>query len=165
MFFLDNWRHFLHDCQNPLDINKVKADQLLETLNSVNDAIKFTMEFSDKKIPFLDILIKRDNSGTWTDLCHKPTDTQQCLPYSTFHPKHCLKNIPFVMTRRICAEVENNFHKYFQSKNPKNIWFVKSGVNTLAKNNVICSKNTRLIHAKGNPQNLKEILTKYLIYH
>ena len=42
------------------------------------------------------------------DLCHKLTDTQRCLPYSTSHPKHCLKNIPFVMARRICKKVENN---------------------------------------------------------
>ena len=38
----------------------------------------------------------------------KPTDTQRRLPYSTSHPKHCLKNIPFVMARRICTIVENN---------------------------------------------------------
>ena len=42
------------------------------------------------------------------DLYHKTTDTQRCLPYSTSHPKHCLKNIPFVMARRICTIVENN---------------------------------------------------------
>ena len=45
------------------------------------------------------------------DLYHKPTDTQQCLPYSTSHPKHCLKNIPFVMARRICTIVENYYLK------------------------------------------------------
>ena len=66
------------------------------------------MEFGDKEIPFLDILIKRDNSGIWMDMYHKPTDTQRCFPYSTSHPKHCLKNIPFVMARRICTIVENN---------------------------------------------------------
>ena len=66
------------------------------------------MEFNDKEIPLLDILIKRDNSGIWMDMYHKPTDTQRCLPYSTSHPKHCLKNIPFVMARRICTIVENN---------------------------------------------------------
>ena len=62
-FILENWSRFLDDCQTPLDKNKVKPEELLETLNSVNGAIQFTMEFSDKEIPFLDILIKRDNSG------------------------------------------------------------------------------------------------------
>ena len=39
---------------------------------------------------------------------HKPIDTQRCLPYSTSHPKHWLKNIPFVLATRICTIVENN---------------------------------------------------------
>ena len=42
------------------------------------------------------------------DLYHKPTDTQRCLPYSTSHTKHCLKNVPFVMVRSMCTIVENN---------------------------------------------------------
>ena len=107
-FILENWSRFLDDCQTPLDKDNVKPEELLETLNSVNEAIQFTMEFSDKEIPFLDILIKRDSNGIWMDLYHKPTDTQRCLPYSISHPKHCLKNIPFVMARRICPIVENN---------------------------------------------------------
>ena len=105
---LENWSRLLDDCQTTLNKNKVKPEELLETLNSVNEAIQFTIEFSDKEIPFLDILIKRDYSGIWMDLYHKPTDTQRCLLYSTSHPKHCLKYIPFVMARRICTMVENN---------------------------------------------------------
>ena len=66
------------------------------------------MNFSEKEIPFPDILIRRDNSGISLDLHHKPRDTQQCLPYFKSHPKHCLKNIPFIMARRICTTVENN---------------------------------------------------------
>ena len=65
----------LGDFQTPLDKNTVKREELLETLNSVNEAIHFTMEFSDKEIPFLDILIKRENSGIWMNLYHKPADT------------------------------------------------------------------------------------------
>ena len=105
---LENWSRLLDDCQTTLNKNKVKPEELLETLNSVNEAIQFTIEFSDKEIPFLDILIKRGYSGIWMDLYHKPTDTQRCLLYSTSHPKHCLKYIPFVMARRICTMVENN---------------------------------------------------------
>ena len=89
----------------------LKPEELLEILNSINEAIQFTVEFSDTEIPFLYILIKRDSSGIWMDLHHKPTDTHQCLPYSTNHPKHCLKKIPFIMARHICTIVENNSKK------------------------------------------------------
>ena len=66
------------------------------------------MNFSEKEIPFPDILIRRGNSGISLDLHYIPRETQQCLPYSKSHPKHCLKNIPFIMARRICTTVENN---------------------------------------------------------
>ena len=62
-FILENWSHILDKCQRPLDKNKLKSQELLETLNSVIEVIQFTMEFSDKKIPLLDILVKRDSSG------------------------------------------------------------------------------------------------------
>ena len=67
-FILENWSCFLDDCQTPLDKNKVKPKELLETLNSFNEAIWFTMEFSDKKILFPNVLLKQDNSGVWVDL-------------------------------------------------------------------------------------------------
>ena len=79
-FILENYSRFLDDSQTPL-----------EALDSVIEDIQFTMEFGDKKIPFLDILIRLDSSEIWMDLHHKPTATQRCLPYSTSHPKHCLK--------------------------------------------------------------------------
>ena len=62
-FILENWSRFLNDCQTPLDKNKVKPQEVLQTLNSVNEAIQFTVEFNDKEIRFLDILIKKDSSG------------------------------------------------------------------------------------------------------
>ena len=62
-FILENWSRFLNDCQTPLDKNKVKPQEVLQTLNSVNEAIQFTVEFNDKEIHFLDILIKKDSSG------------------------------------------------------------------------------------------------------
>ena len=76
-FILENWSSFVNDCQKPLDKNKVKPDELLETLNSVNEANQFTMEFRDKEIPFLDILIKPDISEIRIDLYHKLTDKQR----------------------------------------------------------------------------------------
>ena len=73
-FILENWSLFLDDCHTPLNKNKVKPKELLETLNSVNEAIQLTIEFSDNEIPFLDILIKRDSKGIKVNLHHKPTD-------------------------------------------------------------------------------------------
>ena len=58
------------------------------------------MEHSFKKLPFLDILVKNLNSQIITDIYHKPTDTQQYLHLGSHHPKHCIKSIPYMLSRR-----------------------------------------------------------------
>ena len=45
------------------------------------------------------------------DFYHKPTDTQRCLPFTSSHPKHCKRNIPFCLAQRICTIAENNTEK------------------------------------------------------
>ena len=85
---------------------------------------------------------------------HKSTDTQRYLPYSTSHPKRCLKSISFVMARRILKKsveivvqkalkipqtelrqpktIENNNNLIFVST-LKIFDLVKSSVNTLVE--------------------------------
>ena len=105
------------------------------------------------------------------DMYHRHTDMKRCLPYSTSHPKHGFKSIPFVMTRPICTIVENDslennnnltFTSTFNPNYPKIFDLIKSGVNTLVGNNVNGFKNIKLIHAKRQPPNLKRILTNSL---
>ena len=102
-FILEDWCWFLDDCEAPLDKTKIDPNRLLEILNSINPSIKFTMETSDKELPFLDILIKRNDHIIWMDIYFKPTDTRLCLPFSSSHPNHCKKNIPFTLAWRILS--------------------------------------------------------------
>ena len=88
-FILENWYWFLDDCETPLDKTKIDPNRLLKILNSTNPSIKFTMETSDKKLPFLDILIKINDYKIWLDIYFKPTGTRRCLPFSSSHPNHC----------------------------------------------------------------------------
>ena len=69
------------------------------------------MEYSKDQIPFLDILIKRNNTGIWMDLYHEPTVTKGCLPFTSSHPNHCKQNILFCLAQRICFIAENNTKK------------------------------------------------------
>ena len=77
------------------------------------------MEYSKDAIPFLDILIKRNNDKIWMDIYYKPADTHRCLPFSSNHPNHCKKNIPFTLARRICTIVENTVAKMKHLENLK----------------------------------------------
>ena len=58
-------------------------------------------------IPFLDVLIRKQDNRVSMDLYTKATDTRRYLPFSSAHPKHCKVNISFCLVRRICTIVEN----------------------------------------------------------
>ena len=65
------------------------------------------MERSKTQLPFLDILINKTGTLIWMDIYTKKTDSKRYVPFTSNHPKHCLKNIPFSLARRICTIVEN----------------------------------------------------------
>ena len=101
----------MDDCYTALRSNQIGPEELLLTLNLINPAIQFTMEYSKDQIPFLEIILKRSENGIWMDLYHKPTDTQRCLLFTSSHPNHCKLNIPFCLAQRICTITENNAEK------------------------------------------------------
>ena len=118
-YIKENWNRFLDDCYTVLGSTQNSPEELLLTLNLINPLIQFTMEYSKDQIPFLDILIKRNENGIWMDICHKPTDTQRCLPFTSSHPDHFKRNIPFCLAQRICTTAENNAEKLKNLENLK----------------------------------------------
>ena len=107
-YVYENWSRFLDDCEILLDKQKINPEEFQVILNSINSNIQYTMDHSKAEIPFLDILMKKDKTGIWMDLYHKPTDTRRYVPFSSNHPNHCKRNLPFTLARRICVIVENN---------------------------------------------------------
>ena len=83
-----------------------KPDDLLSILNQINNNIQFTMEKSQTRLPFLDIIINKSGTKVWMDIYNKPTDSKRYVPFTSNHPRHCLTNIPFSLARRICTIVE-----------------------------------------------------------
>ena len=65
--------------------------------------IKFTSSHrSSSNIPFLDVSVSLTNDGSIsTDLYTKPTDNHEHLLYSSCHPLHTEKAIPFSLTLRL----------------------------------------------------------------
>ena len=118
-FIFENWNRFLDDFKTLLEESKIDRDYLLSIFNSINPSIQFTMEYSKDAIPFLDILIKRNNDKISMDIYYKSTNTHRCLTFSSNHPKHCKKNIPFSLARRICTIVENTVPKMKRLENLK----------------------------------------------
>ena len=48
-------------------------------LNSLHPSINFTIEYSQKELPFLDVLVKKTGTSINTDIYFKQTDSQQYL--------------------------------------------------------------------------------------
>jgi len=80
------------------------VEKLTEFFNSLDatGSIKFTYEVEqDGKLPFLDILLERTDSGG-LKLCiyRKPTDTNQYLSFSSHHPvEHKLSVVRTLLER------------------------------------------------------------------
>ena len=102
-----NWRRFLDDCYINWPYGEDKLKELHDILNSLDDSIKLTAETSCEELPFLDVMIRKDNTHLTTDIYYKPTDSFQYLPYTYSHPRHTKNNIPYNLARRICMIVEN----------------------------------------------------------
>ena len=50
------------------------------------------------------------------DIYLKPTDSKRFFSFKSYNSKHCLKNIPFSLVRRICMISEKDFLKEIKLK-------------------------------------------------
>ena len=83
---------------------------LVEQLNKYHSTIKFELKYSNVTIQFLDTVVYIKNNSLQTTLYTKPTDRKQYLQYSSSHPSHLKKSIPFSQAlryRRIISEPHN----------------------------------------------------------
>lgn len=73
---------------------------LVDKLNSFHQTIKFELTYSDSEVHFLDTTTYIDNGVVKTKLYIKPTDKKQYLHFSSAHPAHVKKSIPFSQALR-----------------------------------------------------------------
>ena len=82
-------------------------------MNEKHPTIKFTTEWSQTSINFLNVTVSLIGGKVTIDLCIKPTDSYQYLHSSSCHPYHCKKGIPYFQTlrlNRICSH-PNSFDR------------------------------------------------------
>jgi len=73
---------------------------LFSALNNYHTTIKFEINYSSDSVNFLDTTVYKVNNEIHTKLYIKPTDKKQYLHYSSCHPLHVKKAIPFSQALR-----------------------------------------------------------------
>ena len=100
------WLRYIDDIFFIWDHGTEELKTFFELANSFHDTIKFTYQYSLTNIDFLDVTIHKNNNILQTDLYSKPTDAHQYLHWTSCHPPHIRKNLPFGLAyrlRRICS--------------------------------------------------------------
>ena len=75
------------------------------------------------------------------DIYLKPTDSKRYVSFKSNNPKHCLKNIPFCLARRICMITEKDSLKEIKLKKQETLlleqhypeMIIKTGINKTLK--------------------------------
>ena len=120
------WKRFIDDVVCITEGGTAYLDELFDFLNTCHPTIKFTKEFSNESVSFLDTNLSVDHEGNLsTDLFTKPTDTHDYPEFKSAHPSHCKKSLPYsqlLRVRRICSENQNfikhscNLLKHFKRR-------------------------------------------------
>jgi hypothetical protein len=94
------------------------------TTNLSFDQIKDILDTADRKdqnirikyqiqscVEFLDVVIQNDNGQLTTSVFHKPTVEPYILQYTSDHPRHVHRNIPYAALLR-AARIYSNVHDF-----------------------------------------------------
>ena len=100
------WFRFIDDIWGVFKGSEYEMTQFITYLNNVHPSIKFTVEYSKRKVVFLDVTTKICDNRIISMLYVKLTDNHGYLDYSSSHPSHNKSSIPysqFLRLKRNCS--------------------------------------------------------------
>ncbi len=103
--------------------------EFINYVNNFHPALQFTWEISETSVSFLDILISINGNRLVTSVFYKPTDSHSYPLYSSSHPNHTKRSIPFsqfLRLRHLCSEDEDFHTKSLEMRD----FFVQHGYPT-----------------------------------
>lgn len=104
----NGWKRYLDDCFIIWNESDANLTVFLDIVNNLDPNINFTLDESAICIPYLDVLISKCRENITTDMYYKPTDTHQYFHFSSCHPGHTKRAIPYNLARRVCTIVSDN---------------------------------------------------------
>ena len=117
------WWRYIDDIFMIWTHGEEKLNEFITHINSSHNTIKFTQEFLESSISFLDVTVLLDNNNQIsTDLYVKSTDTHQYLLHTSCHPNHVKKSASHCVYAVSVPPLKN------LNKEPVNYWnFYVSG--------------------------------------
>ena len=88
-----NWKRFLDDCFILWDNDDDKLSDFLCLSNQLNSDIQFTIETDERQMPFLDVLVLKDNTSLNTNVSRNKRKF-----FGSSHPHHAKTAIPYNLT-------------------------------------------------------------------
>ena len=101
------YARFIDDMIAATNCTGEEARQFVDWMNTLNPNLKFTMEWSDEKINYLDVTLVIEDGKLETDRYVKPTNPQLFLHYTSNHPQSVFKAIVYgqaITVRTICSK-------------------------------------------------------------
>jgi hypothetical protein len=89
------WFRFLDDIFFICLHGKESLLEFLNYINNYHETIKYTWEYSERGVSYLDVRVELESGKLQTDVYSKPTDTHQYLDFKSCHPAHVKKAIPY----------------------------------------------------------------------
>ena len=72
-----------------------------EWIKTIHPSLKFTFEYSEEGVEFLDLYVYTKENKIHTKLYSTQSDTHSYLVPTSYHKNHIVKNIPFNIARRV----------------------------------------------------------------
>ena len=100
---------YVHDIFGIWTGSEQELQQFTQEANDIHENIKVTLTSSQKEIPFLDVLITKDQQNIRTSIYQKDTDRHMYVHKGSDHPVLTKKAIPYglgIRAKRICSTEE-----------------------------------------------------------
>ena len=101
------YKRYIDDVLGASSDTRQDLENFIEFCSAYHPSLKYTFEISESSLSFLDLCLTISDARITTTIHYKPTDTHSYLDYSSSHPPHCKKAIPysqFLRLQRICSD-------------------------------------------------------------
>ena len=101
------YKRYIDDALGASSGTRQDLEHFIEFCSAYHPSLKYIFEISESSLSFLDLCLSISDARITTNIHYKPTDTHSYLDYSSSHPPHGKKDIPysqFLRLRRISSD-------------------------------------------------------------